>query len=342
MVRLERYKNNPILSPIPDSPWQNLAVTNPAVWQDPESREVLMLYRAAGEDEKHRIYLGLTRSSDGYRFERVGDEPVLSPSADGFDAGCVEDPRIVKMGDWFYVTYACRPFPPGQYWLPEKRRSYSPPSVPEDFPWFYRNNAAATGLALTRDFRVWIRAGRITDPTTDDRDVYLFPEKIGGFYYMIHRPMNWTGPIYGTEHPAMWISRSDDLLHWTQSKLLVQARGDGWEAGKIGGNTPPVRTELGWLTLYHAVGPDKKYRVGALLLDFEDPARVRFRTADWLLQPEESYEMEGFYPGVCFPCGKFVHNGTLFVYYGGADRYVCLATVEMDDLLSELVRHPVQ
>lgn len=341
MIRLNRTTNNPVLSPLPASSWEGLAVTNPAVWQNPDTGEVLMLYRAAGADPEHRVYFGLARSLDGLHFERVSEEPVFGPSADGFDAGCVEDPRIVKIGDWFYVTYASRPFPPGQYWLPGEEREYLPPEVPEDFPWIYRNNATATGLALTRDFKTWIRAGRMTNPTADDRDVYLFPEKIGGFYHMIHRPMNWTGPDYGTAFPAMWISRSEDLLHWTESKILAQARGDDWESRKIGGNTPPIRTREGWLTLYHAVGPDGKYRVGALLLDLDDPFRVRYRTVDWLLQPEESYELDGFYPGVCFPCGKFVRAGILFVYYGGADRHACLATVELDALLNDMKRHPI-
>lgn len=341
MIQLQRYRNNPILSPLAGSWWESLAVTNPAVWQDPASGEVTMLYRAAGSDPEHRIYLGLARSRDGFHFERVSDEPVLGPSKDGFDAGCVEDPRMVKIEDWFYVTYACRPFPPGQYWLPRDERGYGPPQLPEHFPWIYRKNATATGLALTRDFKTWFRAGRLTNPTADDRDVYLFPEKIGGFYYMIHRPMNWTGPTYGTDFPAIWISRSNDLLQWTESKILAQARGEDWESAKIGGNTPPIRTRAGWLTLYHAVGPDGRYRLGALLLDLEDPFLVLRRTADWLMQPEETYELDGFYPGVCFPCGKFVRDGVLFVYYGGADRYVCLATVELDALLDQMLEGPM-
>lgn len=337
-MKLQRFRGNPILSPHPDHPWESLVTTNPGCWYDSAAGKVLLLYRAAGPEPEHRIYFGLAESTDGYHFERVSDEPVFGPSADGFDAGCVEDPRIIQLGEWYFVTYAARPFPPGQYWLAGSGNpTYRPPSLPDDAPFGLRGNNTATGLALTRDFRTWIRAGRMTHPGVDDRDVMIFPEPIGGKYWMIHRPMDWCGPGYGTEHPAMWISSGDDLLAWTDSRLLAKAEFD-WENRKIGGNTPPLRTEHGWLTLYHAVGADRLYRLGALLLDLDQPWIVRYRTRDWLLQPEEPYELEGFYPGVVFPCGKVVIDGTLFVYYGGADRFVGLATCPLDELLAELLR----
>jgi len=151
--------------------------------------------------------------------------------------------------------------------------------------------------------------------------------------------MNWVGDSYGTKAPAMWISFSEDLLSWQESKILATAKLE-WEGGKIGGNTPPLRTEEGWLTLYHAVGADWRYRLGALLLDLQDPSIVRHRSADWLLQPEESYELEGYYPGVVFPCGKVIIGGKLFVYYGGADKYVGLATCQLKELLRYLKSCP--
>jgi len=274
----------------------------------------------------------LAVSKDGVHFERVSDRPVFSPSEDNWDAGCVEDPRIVKFDEWYAVTYASRPFPPGQYWKPENQGPWRPSAPCEHFPWILRENATSTGLAFTRDFRTWIRAGRITSPRADDRDVILFPEKIGGQYVLLHRPMNWVGPRYGTEHPAIWIAFSDDLLCWSDSRLLAKAE-LAWENNKIGGNTPPIRTEYGWLTLYHAVGADSHYRLGALLLDLDDPPRILGRTPHWILQPEEWYEIEGFYRGCVFPCGAVVIEDTLFVYYGAADRYVGLATCSVRELV---------
>jgi predicted GH43/DUF377 family glycosyl hydrolase len=106
-MKLTRYEGNPILSPVANHWWESSVTTNPGAWYDQETKQVLMLYRAASNDDQHQIRFGLATSKDGYHFERDSDQPVFSPSLDGFDAGCVEDPRIVKMGDWYYVTYAC-------------------------------------------------------------------------------------------------------------------------------------------------------------------------------------------------------------------------------------------
>ncbi len=339
-MKLTRYKKNPILSPNPENAWESLVTTNPGAWYDPEAGQVTLLYRAAGDDEEHVIRFGLAVSRNGYDFQRVSDQPVFGPSADGFDAGCVEDPRIVKIGEYYYITYATRFYHPGKYWLNSGKHQVWKHN-PAAFPYLIRENATATGLAITRDFKTWIRAGRMTSPLADDRDVILFPEKVGGQFVMLHRPMNWAGAGYGTEHPAIWIAFSEDLLNWTASRLLAKAEFD-WEY-KIGGNTPPIRTPHGWLTLYHAVGEDHYYRLGALLLDPDDPAKVTHRTRDWILQPEEAYETQGCYDcgGVVFPCGKVVIGDTLFVYYGAADKYIGLATCKMEALLEYLLACPV-
>ena len=338
-MKLRRYQGNPILSPNPDNAWEDLAVFNPAAWYDAERGEVLLLYRAAESHPEYKCYFGLAKSTNGYDFERTSDQPVLSPSGDGFDGSTIQDPRMVKIGDWFYITYACRHFPFGQFWLPEHEQ-YRPPVCPDEFPKYLRNNATLTGLLLTRDFQRFIRAGSLTDPLLDDRDVILFPEQVGGKLVMLHRPLEWCGPEYGCEHPAIWISTADDLLGFRQSKLLAKQQFD-WEAGKIGANTPPIRTEHGWLTTYHAVGDDKRYRLGALLLDLDDPGKVLCRTRDWIMQAETDYEVEGYYRGVCFPCGKVVIDGTLFVYYGAGDKYCALATCELGELVDYLLSCPV-
>lgn len=337
-MKLQRYKNNPVLSPNPENSWESLVTTNPGAWYDEEKKQVYLLYRAAGSDVEHIIHFGLAVSDDGYNFKRVSDKPVFSPSKDGFDAGCVEDPRVVKIGDYFYITYATRTFPPGQYWLNENNNAYKPPHCPDDFPAMLKYNLTRTCLAITKDFKSFIRAGSLTQPNVDDRDVILFPEKVNGKYVMLHRPMEWCGAEYGTDSPAIWISMADDMLDFKESKLLAKAKYD-WEL-KIGGNTPPIKTEYGWFTLYHAVGPDGHYRLGALLLDLNDPSKVVYRTSDWLLQPEEKYETQGYYKGVIFPCGKVVINDTLFVYYGGADKYVGVATCYFSELLEFMSNCP--
>ena len=338
LVKLQRYEGNPILSPNPANEWESLAVFNPAAWYDQDKKQVLLLYRAAESGPEYKCCFGLAISSDGYNFERVSDEPAFSPSTDGFDASTVQDPRMVQMGEYYYITYACRFFPFGQFWMPEEER-YEAPECPPDFPRIFGKNATSTGLLLTKDFKSYIRAGRLTDPMLDDRDAVLFPEKIGGKYVMMHRPLEWVGDAYGTEHPAIWISMADDLLGFRESQLLIKAKYD-WECGKIGINTPPIKTKHGWLTIYHAVGADKFYRLGALLLDLKDPTKVLHRTNDWIMQPEEEYEIEGYYRGCVFPCGKVVIGGTLFVYYGAGDKYVALATCHLGELLEYLLSCP--
>jgi predicted GH43/DUF377 family glycosyl hydrolase len=340
-MRLQRFAGNPILSPLPEHPWEDLAVFNPAAWYDANQGRFLLLYRAAESHPDYRCCFGLAVSDDGYHFERVSDQPVLSPSGEGFDGATIQDPRITKMGDWYYVTYACRHYPFGQFWLPEVRQRYVIPDCPPEFPRYLRINATLTGLALTKDFRTWIRAGWLTDPLLDDRDAILFPERINGQYVLIHRPLEWVGPDYGTEQACAWIATTDDLLGFphVQSKLLLKNKYP-WEVNKLGVNTPPIKTPYGWFTLYHAVGADKFYRLGAVLLDLNDPSRVLHRTPDWLLEPEEEYEIDGYYCGVCFPCGAVVKDGTLLVYYGGGDKYCAVATCSFYELLRYLVSCP--
>ena len=337
---LKRYEQNPVISPNAGNSWESLVTTNPGAWYDEVDKEVKLLYRAAGNDPEHVVRFGLAVSRNGYDFTRVSDQPVFGPSLDGFDAGCVEDPRIVKMGDYYYITYATRHAPPGQYWLAD--RSYRPPARPAEFPDFLRRNHTVTGLAITKDFRTYTRAGCMTSTSVDDRDVILFPEKINNQYVMLHRPMSWVGPEYGTEHPAIWISLSNDLMEWSESRLLFKAL-EPWEC-KIGGNAPPLRTDHGWLALYHGKGPDQYYRLGAVLLDLAEPWKVTHRTRDWIFQPEETYETQGCYAGggVVFPCGNVVIDDTVFVYYGGADKYVGVATCGMNEILDCLLAQPCQ
>lgn len=262
---------------------------------------------------------------------------MLGPSVDGFDGASIQDPRIIKIGEWFYVTYACRHYPFGQFWIPGGRDPYLTPPCPPEFPRYLRKNATLTGLAMTKDFKSWVRAGWLTDPLLDDRDAILFPEQIGGKFAMMHRPLEWVVEKYGTEEPCAWISLADDLLGFPRagSRLLIKNKYP-WESAKLGINTPPIKTPHGWLTIYHAVGTDRYYRLGALLLDLDDPGRVLHRTPDWLMEPETDYEIEGFYRGVCFPCGTVVIDDTLFVYYGGGDKYCALATCSLSELIDHL------
>ncbi len=334
-VKLKKHKDNPVLSPNSKNNWESLVTCNPGVWF--ENGKFYMLYRAAGNDEEHRICFGLATSENGKDFTRVSDKPVFEPSKDGPDMGAVEDPRIVKFGEEYYITYAYRPYPPGQYWN-FGHDEIRLPKVGEDAPSVLKYNIANSGLTLTKDFRTFRRLGRITSPQLDDRDVIIFPEKIKGKYAMLHRPKEWIGAEYGCDHPSIWIKFSKDLMVWdAPSKLLLSGIEGTWEE-KIGGSTPPLKTKDGWLIIYHGVenGGQGFYRVGAALLDLKDPTIVTHRLPDFIMEPEYDYELEGYYRGCVFPTGNMIIDGTLYVYYGAADKYIGLATCALDELLNAL------
>lgn len=335
-MKLKKFKDNPVLSPNPGSEWEELVTCNPGVVYD--NGTYYMLYRAAGNDKDHVIRFGLATSKDGFNFKRASDKPVFGPSVDGPDSGCVEDPRIVKFADDFFVTYAYRAYPPGQYWKFE-HDVVNAPECSDFMPAAIRKNLGNTGLAVTKDFYHYRRLGRITSPVLDDRDVIIFPEKIDGKFALLHRPKQFVGEKYGTMHPAIWIKFSDDLLAWEDkdSHLLMTGFDGTWEE-KIGGSTPPILTERGWLMLYHGVehGGTGHYRVGAVLLDKENPLNILGRTTEPILEPDEEHELKGYYNGCVFPTGNVIVEGNLLVYYGCADKHIGVATCQLDELLDHL------
>lgn len=339
-MKLTKHQSNPILSPKASNEWESLVVCNPGVFLD--NGVFYMLYRAAGNDEEHVIRFGLATSHDGVKFERIGNEPVLGPSLEGPDKGCIEDARIVKFDDYYYVTYAFRPFPPGQYWK-FRHDEVLTHNHGEHAPHFIKRNMANSALAMTKDFKSWLKLGRITDSNLDDRDVILFPEKVHGKYLMLHRPKEWVGDKWGGhKYPAIWLRFSDDMLVWNEpSHLLLTGRMGTWEE-KIGGSTPPLKTDKGWLVLYHGVesGGTGYYRVGALMLDLNDPTKIIGKTKDWIMEPEFDYEIEGYYKGCVFPTGNVIKDGILYVYYGGADKYIGLATCSVDELVDFTLAQP--
>lgn len=329
-MKLKKFEGNPILSPNPENTWENLVVCNPAACY--KDGKFYLLYRAAGNDAEHYIHIGLAVSEDGFNFKRVSDKPILSPTPNSFDAGSVEDPRIVKFDDEYYITYAFRPYPPGRYC--ENAYDIVETSEHNSFaPKCLRDNIGNTALAVTKNLVNFKKVGRLTHPSLDDRDVIIFPEKINGKFYMLHRPKNFVGEEYGTAYPSIWIKSSDDLMSWdVPSKLLLKGE-EEWEV-KVGGNTPPIRTESGWLLLYHGVDKNFTYRVGACLLDLDDPTKVLYKTRHFIMEPETGFEKDGLYKwGVVFPTGTVVLNDDLYVYYGASDQWCCVATCKLSELV---------
>jgi len=238
--------------------------------------------------------IGYAVSLDGFNFFRL-DKPVFVPEGRLETRGC-EDPRIVRLEDKFYMTYTA-----------------------------YSQEGVRVALASTANFISWKRLGVIF-PELNNKDAVLFPEKIEGRYVMFHRPMD--------EKPlSIWIAYSQNLVKWEGYKKVMAPRAGSWDEVTIGASCPPLKTEKGWLLIYHGVDESATYRLGVALFDLKNPEKLLYRHPEPILAPEEDYELRGDVNRVVFGCGACEVEGTYFIYYGGADRVVCVATIEKEKLL---------
>lgn len=194
----------------------------------------------------------------------------------------------------------------------------------------------------------------ISMSTPDNRNMVLFPEKINGMYYRLERPFTVYGRG-GIDRFDTWISKSPDLKYWGEASLLLSVEDVPFANDKTGPAAPPIKTEKGWLTTFHAVDIDqsrgkngwetswkKRYSAGIMLLDLKDPSKIIGMSKEPLLFPETDYEIkEGFRTNVIFPGGMILEDsGEVKIYYGAADTVECLATIHVNDLIS-LCSHPL-
>lgn len=244
-------------------------------------------------------HIRLARSRDGVNF-KVDDKPFIAPTGHQ-DAFGVEDARACKIDGRWYINYT---------------------SVSTD--------SYCTSLAVTDDFKTLEPLGIIFPP--ENKDIALFPEKIGGRYHALHRPAN-----NGFGRASIWHASSPDLLDWGRHKCLIRPRDNMYEEMKIGGGAPPIKTPKGWLEIYHGKGRGQMYSLYALLLDINDPTRIIARGEEPLLVPEGPCETEGFFPNVVFSNGLVVRDdGEILLYYGACDECVCLARSSVDKILATL------
>lgn len=293
---LQRHPENPIIPPgmmpVPCSSVFNCGAT---LFEG----KVLLLLRVEDMARENNFYVAT--SEDGVHFD-IQSEPINYPLRDT-EARLLEnrfDMRITRLDGWYYVTHAS--------WL--------------------SGYGSCIGIARTRDFKRFEPFGELSVPS--NRNVALFPEKIGGRFVRLERPQN----IDGTGR--IWVSYSPDLLYWGQSRPL-DLPVTPWGREKTGAGAVPIKTSAGWLCIYHATSKNcatENYYLGAALLDLDCPERIVAAPREFILQAETSYECMGQVPNVVFTNGAVVMpDNTINIYYGGADTRICLVQVQQDELV---------
>lgn len=330
-MHIKRYEGNPIVTPGIYN-WRKTAVFNPGVLF--HEGKFYMYERAAGSLSPFLTSIGLLESRDGIHFQPVEKEPVFTGEMLGFPQGSVEDARVVKIEGRIYLCYALQPYAfdchPTGYTLPD----YTPEKYPQ---WKDTNTEymiTRSGIAVSEDGKNFEQLCYTTPKDIDDRDNALFPEKINGKYAILRRPMQYVGEKYNTSIPGIWISYSIDLENWSEPELVAAAENPIWEGTKIGAAASPVKTEEGWLLFYHGVDEKHVYRVGVMLLDLKNPAKVIKRSSQFVMEPEQYYEKHGLViPNTVFPTTVLNIDGMLYIYYGCCDTCIALAQVPLQEVL---------
>ena len=294
-----RYEHNPILTK-QDIPYPVQTVHNAGVTKFEGCYR--MIFRS--HLDTGRSIIGIADSDDGFQFTARPD-PFMTPSSEGifaeYEEFGVEDPRITRIEGTYYITYSA-----------------------------YSRHGVRVGLAKTIDFESVERVAFITQ--ADYRNTVLFPEKISGRYAKLDRPHSDISPW------SMWISYSPDLRHWGDSRIVMKPVPYHWDEMKIGPGAPPIRTEKGWLSIYHGVFSTMDgsvYRLGVALHDLVDPAIILGVGDRWILQAEDPWEVTGYVHNVVFTCGVVPEDdGTLKLYWGGADTVMCAGTAVIDELVN--------
>ncbi|MEX2573649.1 MAG: glycoside hydrolase family 130 protein [Balneolaceae bacterium] len=302
---VKRYSGNPVLTR-DDVPYPVATVHNAGVVR--HEGEYIMLFRS--HRQNGRSVIGRADSKDGYHF-RVHPEPFLTPAETGifaeYEAFGVEDLRICPLDGSYLLCYSA-----------------------------YSRHGVRIGLARTDDFETVERISLISQ--ADMRNVVIFPEKIGGRYVRLDRPHSEISSW------SVWISYSPDLVYWGDSRIVITPQPYHWDEMKVGPGAPPLKTSEGWLNIYHGVFKTMAgavYRLGVALHDLEDPSRIIGVADPWILQPEAEWEVTGYVPNVVFTCGAVAESdGSVKIYWGGADSVMCVGTARTDDLVRLCIEHP--
>lgn len=291
---LNRFEGNPLIS-IKDMPLQCGDVWNAGVTRFGD--EYLLLITVETLDGRGSIYVA--RGLDGINFS-IEIEPLMSSSEHGlfaqYETFGIRDPRITHIDGIYYITYLAE-----------------------------SENGKRVGLARTEDFKTVERMHMISQP--DTKSAALFPRKIDGRYAMLERP---------SDGGSIWLSYSTDMVHWGSSTIALRPRGGSWDSSRVGAAGPPIEIEQGWLVIYYgekdtSAGP--LMRLGAAILDRDDPSQVLYRSNIPVLSPRKRYERIGDVGNLVFSCGALLDGDVLRLYYGASDSCICLGTCSLEELV---------
>jgi predicted GH43/DUF377 family glycosyl hydrolase len=246
-------------------------------------------------------HLRLLCSDDGIHFyEPAGCVPLVGEGE--LQAFGIEDCRVTRLEDTWYLTFTA-----------------------------VSANGVGVGLRTTTDWKNFQSHGMILPP--HNKDCAIFEEKVNGLYYALHRPSS--VDIGGN---YIWLAQSPDGIHWGNHQCIIKTRKDTWDSARVGAGAAPVKTDKGWLEIYHGADHQHHYCLGAFLLDSNDPSKVIARTETPIMIPTASYELSGFFGNVVFTNGHVVDpdGDTLTVYYGASDEFVCGARFSIKDIFSLL------
>ncbi len=244
-------------------------------------------------------HLRLLFSDDGINFEVSEMYPSLFGEGE-YESYGIEDCRVSKIDNTYYLTYTM----------------VSP-------------NGVGVGLRTTKDWKNFEKKGMIFSP--HNKDCAIFEEKINGKYYALHRP---SSPELGGNY--IWLSESPDSIHWGNHKCIAKTRNGKFDSKRLGAGAAPIKTDKGWLMIYHGATEVHRYCLGAILLDLKDPSIVIARSKEPIMEPIATYEKTGFFGNVVFTNGHIVDGDTIKIYYGASDEHVCLANCSINQILKTL------
>jgi predicted GH43/DUF377 family glycosyl hydrolase len=324
-IRLNKANINPIIEPRLYG-WESKATFNPTAFHN--NGKIHLIYRAVGDDDVS--VLGYASTFNGYKIEerlpyhiyrRFSEDvkfafPLKYDSGGGWSGGC-EDPRITLVGDTLYMLYTA-------------------------FDGWSSVRIGLTSISL-EDFKKhrwnnWSTPVLISPPGEINKNWVIFPEKINGKFAVLH-----------SFYPKILIDYFDNMDYFDGTKFITSNnlrpvdKSRDWDSWFRGVGPAPIRIKEGWLVLYHAMdhkNPDR-YKMGVLILDAKDPKKVLYRSKSPILEPEEHYENHGHKWGVVYSCGAVVKDGRLFVYYGGADKFVCVASILLSELIDDLKKDKI-